>query len=245
MAEIGNSLELRPGISENESLALQILTIVFGFVTQFYITSLAIDSGVKLSTVIVYATLTYYFWNLYKGILGRPNVFKRRGEPIKLVNFAVYLFVGFTGLMVAISLYHSVFFALDINIDMLIPIITGILAVVAALFAALFFTLLYLSLSDYEGRCITMLVVTICTTALIGVWYLLKAVRGAFKASKFRENPDMFKKFIINLLVAITALSAAWYANESKETVISQFISEPRYACRGDANNFICQYDVI
>lgn len=238
MTETEKSPELRPEISENESLALQTLLVATGFVTLFYIISLAIDNDVKLSTAIAYAASTYYFWNLYKGILGKPNVFKPQGESIKLVDFAAYLLAGFTVSMVTISLYHSDLVDFDFDIR-IIPLLTGIVTAMITVTTIFPFASV---VADLEGWCNTIFTVVIYTTAAFGFWYLIKAVRGVSKAFKPLGNPSLLRSFTINLLVAIIALSMARMSNEIRKVVISQILSH--FSQTSSGNTYIYEMPI-
>lgn len=109
-----HSLQL--GISENESLTLQLLVVVAGFIALLFQTSSVIYKDLWVSTVIVYAATAYGFWYLIKAVRGAPNALKPNEEPITLEDFAFYLIVGIPVSLVVVILYRKLLYRIDIRL---------------------------------------------------------------------------------------------------------------------------------
>lgn len=221
MSEIQNTTELNPAPSENETLALQILVVIVGFTALLLPTLSAIHNEIKLSTLIAYAAAAFCFWNLFKAIHGAPNAFKPKGEPIRLVDFALYLIVGFTVLMIATSLYQEILSFVDIKIQPLLFI--AVVLSISCAFLGEFLS--FLSIVNVEDGTSTLFLVLIGTLTVYGFWRLSNAIRGAPNAFRPRGKSNTLKVFTLNLIVGISALGVARIMNTVREGVTELIVS--------------------
>lgn len=79
------------GISENESLIVQVLTIAVWIFALFVAFSI-FDSF--LPRLFFYIAITLCFWYFFKAVRGAPNVFKSKDDPITLADFFLSLIIG-------------------------------------------------------------------------------------------------------------------------------------------------------
>lgn len=109
MSETEAETELHLGISENESLAVQVLITVIGFIALILTTYTSFKyERLLLSTFIVYGIIAYSSWYLIKAVRGAPNALKPKGDPITLADFLLYLIVAIPVALVANIVWNKV-----------------------------------------------------------------------------------------------------------------------------------------
>lgn len=108
--------ELQLGVSENESLAVQLSITIIGFFALILASSpIFNDEGLLISTLIVYGITAFTYWYLMRVARGAPSVLNSKGDPMTMMDVVLYVILGLPIVLVAILGYRG----LDLDMRLL------------------------------------------------------------------------------------------------------------------------------